>query len=100
MALRALLILLTPHLDQFPSQHRLPVERYHAVRANNVPDSQFTRVPYSSIETKRPALHIDEINWDAVPPEFKKEGSDWLTISNPKADRVLDVSPVRTLHHK
>ena len=45
-----------------------------------------------------PALHVDEINWDVVPPEFKKEGSDWFTVSNPKTERVLDVSPVHTLH--
>ena len=46
-----------------------------------------------------PTLHVDKFDWDAVPPKFKKEGSDWFTVSNPKTERVLDLSPVRTLIH-
>ena len=55
--------------------------------------------PAAASNQSAPALHVDEIDWDAVPREFKKEGSDWLTISNPKTERVLDVSPVRTMRH-
>jgi glucose repression regulatory protein TUP1 len=35
-----------------------------------------------------------------VPPELKKEGSDWFAIFNPKVKRVLDVSLVHTLMHE
>ena len=47
-----------------------------------------------------PALHVDDIDWNAVPPEFKKEGSNWFTLSNPKTKRVLDVSLMHTLPHE
>jgi len=35
-----------------------------------------------------------------IPPELKKEGSDWFAIFNPKVKRVLDVSLVHTLMHE
>ena len=35
-----------------------------------------------------------------MPPELKKEGSDWFAIFNPKVKRVLDVSLVHTLMHE
>jgi len=35
-----------------------------------------------------------------LPPEFKKEGSDWFATFNPKVKRVLDVSLVHTLPHE
>jgi glucose repression regulatory protein TUP1 len=40
---------------------------------------------------------LDPLN---VPPELKKEGSDWFAIFNPKVKRVLDVSLVHTLMHE
>ncbi|KAH9066218.1 chromatin associated protein [Lactarius vividus] len=35
-----------------------------------------------------------------VPPEFKKGGSDWFAVFNPKIERTLDVNLVHTLRHK
>lgn len=35
-----------------------------------------------------------------VPPELKKEGSDWFAVFNGKVKRVLDVSLVHTLMHE
>jgi glucose repression regulatory protein TUP1 len=35
-----------------------------------------------------------------VPPELKKDGSDWFAVFNPKVKRVLDVNLVHTLIHE
>lgn len=43
---------------------------------------------------------LDEIDLHNVPPELKKEGSDWFAIFNPKVKRVLDVNLVHTLMHE
>ena len=56
--------------------------------------------PAAALNQSAPALHVDKIDWGAVPPEFKKKGSDWFTVSNPKTEQVLDVSLVGTLRHK
>jgi len=40
---------------------------------------------------------LDPLN---VPPDLKKEGSDWFAVFNPKVKRVLDVSLVHTLMHE
>ncbi|KAF8155507.1 WD40-repeat-containing domain protein, partial [Crassisporium funariophilum] len=42
----------------------------------------------------------DELDIHTIAPEFKKEGSDWFAIFNPKVKRVLDVSLVHTLMHE
>ena len=43
---------------------------------------------------------MDELDPLSVPPELKKEGSDWFAIFNPKIKRALDVNLVHTLHHE
>lgn len=42
----------------------------------------------------------DELDIHNVPPELKKEGSDWFAMFNPGTKRVLDVSLVHTLMHE
>jgi len=42
----------------------------------------------------------EEFDVHNISPEFKKEGSDWFAIFNPKVKRVLDVSLVHTLMHE
>ncbi|RDB30834.1 Transcriptional repressor rco-1 [Hypsizygus marmoreus] len=42
----------------------------------------------------------DDLDIHNVPPELKKEGSDWFAIFNPGTKRVLDVSLVHTLMHE
>jgi general transcriptional corepressor TUP1 len=42
----------------------------------------------------------DDVDVLNVPPELKKEGSDWFAVFNPKVKRVLDVSLVHTLIHE
>ena len=37
---------------------------------------------------------------DSVPPEHKKEGTDWFAIFNPRATRQLEISLVHTLMHE
>ncbi|KAG6899060.1 hypothetical protein C0993_001277 [Termitomyces sp. T159_Od127] len=38
----------------------------------------------------------DDLN---VPPEFRKEGSDWFAVFNPRVKRSLDISLLHTLVH-
>jgi glucose repression regulatory protein TUP1 len=42
----------------------------------------------------------DDLDILTVPPDLKKEGSDWFAIFNPKAKRQLDVTLVHTLMHE
>ena len=42
----------------------------------------------------------DDLDPHNVPPELKKEGSDWFAVFNGKVKRVLDVSLVHTLMHE
>ncbi|KAN0084162.1 WD40-repeat-containing domain protein [Tylopilus felleus] len=42
----------------------------------------------------------DDLDPHNVPPEMKKEGSDWFAVFNPKVKRVLDVALVHTLMHE
>ena len=56
--------------------------------------------PAAASSQSVPALHVHEIDWDTVPPEFKKQGSNWFTVSNPKTERVIDVSLMHTLPHE
>ncbi|KIJ12191.1 hypothetical protein PAXINDRAFT_157005 [Paxillus involutus ATCC 200175] len=48
----------------------------------------------------RHKLFPDDLDPQHVPPEFKKEGSDWFAVFNPKVKRVLDVNLVHTLMHE
>ncbi|CAK5262512.1 unnamed protein product [Mycena citricolor] len=43
---------------------------------------------------------LDNLEPISVHPEFKKEGSDWFTIYNPKVKRVLDVNLIHTFVHE
>ncbi|KAL4067061.1 WD40-repeat-containing domain protein [Scleroderma yunnanense] len=42
----------------------------------------------------------DGLDLHNVPPDLKKEGSDWFAVFNPKVKRVLDVALVHTLMHE
>ena len=37
---------------------------------------------------------------DTAPRNLKKEGTDWVTVFNPKVPRALDVELVHTLQHE
>lgn len=43
---------------------------------------------------------LDDLNPENLPPDLKKEGSDWFAIFNPKLKRVLDVNLMQTLSHE
>lgn len=47
-----------------------------------------------------PVSFPDDVDAHNVPPEYKKEGSDWFALFNTKVKRVLDVSLVHTLMHE
>ena len=47
-----------------------------------------------------PASFYDDLDFQNLPSDLKKEGSDWFAIFNPKVPRKLDVSLVHTLHHE
>ncbi|KIL58707.1 hypothetical protein M378DRAFT_86115, partial [Amanita muscaria Koide BX008] len=42
----------------------------------------------------------DELDIHNVPPEYKREGTDWCAVFNPKVKRVLDVQLVHNLVHE
>ncbi|KIL58694.1 hypothetical protein M378DRAFT_63110, partial [Amanita muscaria Koide BX008] len=42
----------------------------------------------------------DELDIHNVPPEYKREGTDWCAVFNPKVKRVLDVQLVHDLVHE
>lgn len=42
---------------------------------------------------------LETLDPHSVPPELKKEGSDWFAVFNPKVKRVLDVGLVHNLMH-
>lgn len=46
------------------------------------------------------ASFLDDMDPANVPPDMKKDGSDWFAVFNPKVKRVLDVSLVHTLMHE
>ena len=46
-----------------------------------------------------PATPNSEMNPETIPKELKKEGSDWITMYNPKVKKTLDVELVHTLMH-
>src|SRR5260370_19733271 len=43
--------------------------------------------------------NLSDLKPEQVPPELKKEGSDWWAIFNPSVPRVLDISLSLTLQH-
>jgi len=42
----------------------------------------------------------EDLDIHAIPPEYKREGSDWCAVFNPKVKRVLDVQLVHILMHE
>ncbi|KAG6879425.1 hypothetical protein C0992_002691 [Termitomyces sp. T32_za158] len=43
-----------------------------------------------------PSAFPDDLS---VPPEFRREGSDWFAVFNPRIKRSLDISLVHSFHH-
>jgi general transcriptional corepressor TUP1 len=47
-----------------------------------------------------PSSFPDDLDPHTVSPEFKKEGSDWFAVFNPKCKKGLDVNLTHTLMHE
>ena len=47
-----------------------------------------------------PVAFLDEVNPDTLPPEYKREGSDWFAVFNPKLKPALDVNLLNTFNHE
>lgn len=47
-----------------------------------------------------PSSFPDDLDPHTVPPEFKKEGSDWFAVFNPNCKKRLDVNLTHTLMHE
>ena len=43
---------------------------------------------------------MDDLDPATLPPELKKDGSDWWAVFNPNTKRVLDVSLKHSLIHE
>jgi len=67
---------------------------------------QFTTIDYAAAaefyEANKLTMWWEDVDLDinSVPPEHKKEGTDWFAIFNPRATRQLEVSPIHTLMHE
>lgn len=46
-----------------------------------------------------PPSAADEFTFTNVPPEYRREGSDWFAAFNPKIKKQLDINLVHTFHH-
>ncbi|RDB30643.1 Transcriptional repressor tup12 [Hypsizygus marmoreus] len=73
-----------------PSSQRLPPPPRDSA------DYQVTLPP---ISTSPQAPFVEDLTLNNVPPEFRKEGSDWFAVFNPRIKRTLDISLVHTLIH-
>lgn len=88
---------LGPGLPPPPQTHG-PYPPPNALPAPNEPSGSGTLVPINAGPT--PGSFPDDLDPNTVPPEFKKEGSDWFAVFNPKVKRVLDVNLTHTLLHE
>jgi len=67
---------------------------------------QFKTIDYAAAaefyEANKLMMRWEDVDVDinSVPPEHKKEGTDWFAIFNPRATRQLEVSLVHTLMHE
>ncbi len=43
---------------------------------------------------------LNNLELSTIHPDWKKEGSDWFVIYNPKVKRTLDVSLIHTFIHE
>ena len=57
-------------------------------------------VAYAPASSSSGSFLDDFTNPDNVPAEFKKEGSDWFAVFNPKAKPMLDVDLLHTFMHE
>ncbi|KAG1877108.1 WD40-repeat-containing domain protein [Suillus tomentosus] len=67
--------------------------------AEPVTGSSSTLVPINNAQSGG-GQFPDDLDPHNVPPELKKEGTDWFAVFNGKVKRVLDVSLVHTLMHE
>ncbi|KAG6907765.1 hypothetical protein DXG01_007478 [Tephrocybe rancida] len=88
-------------LEALPPPHAL----YHSAagpsslrtHGRSPSDYQVTLPP---INTSPQAITFpDELSLTSVAPEFRKEGSDWFAVFNPRVKRTLDISLVHNLTH-
>ncbi|KAF9078681.1 WD40-repeat-containing domain protein [Rhodocollybia butyracea] len=42
----------------------------------------------------------DEVDLASLPPEYKREGTDWFIMYNPKVEKVFNINLVHTLMHE
>ncbi|KAK7531390.1 wd-repeat protein [Phyllosticta citribraziliensis] len=66
------------------------------------PPGQLHAEPHNPLVTPAPpnvGNSLAELDPDQVPPNYKREGTDWFAIFNPRTRRVLDVDLVHTLPH-
>ena len=92
-------------LNSHPNTSTPPLPTTHTPRPL-VPGPQ---PPPSAVQPYSPATNetisggsnpLSDLEPDQVPPELKKEGSDWWAIFSPNVPRVLDVSLSLTLTHE
>ncbi|KAJ7272550.1 WD40-repeat-containing domain protein [Mycena haematopus] len=73
----------------------LPPPPSAAVRLTPTP-----RLPQRTVPAPVNDFLVDAPDPSTVPPQFKKEGSDWFVLYNPAIPRTLEVSLVHTFLHE
>ncbi|KAF9051756.1 WD40-repeat-containing domain protein [Panaeolus papilionaceus] len=63
----------------------------HSAEHRHVPP--MTMSPSSSTNT------LEELSFQSVPPEFRKEGPDWFALYNPRTRKALDVTLIHAFMH-
>ncbi|KAG5635710.1 hypothetical protein H0H81_010335 [Sphagnurus paluster] len=71
-----------------PPSHRMPGR-----------DSSDYQVTLPPMNTNPQPPFPEELTLASVPPEYRKEGSDWFAIFNPRVKRSLDINLVHNLSH-
>jgi glucose repression regulatory protein TUP1 len=69
-----------------------------SIQTREPADYQVTLPPINAVP-KTVAVTPEELNLQTAAPEFKKEGSDWFAVFNPKIRRTLDINLTHTLTH-
>ncbi|KAI9097143.1 WD40-repeat-containing domain protein [Phlyctochytrium arcticum] len=102
------------HTQPPPSSQQLPSQQIigrgatptPAAKGNPPAPSQQAIALHSAIQSAFPQHHITgicDLDPDAVPPGWKKEGGDWLVVYNPKSPSVqksrMNVELIHSLDH-
>ncbi|OAX40179.1 WD40 repeat-like protein [Rhizopogon vinicolor AM-OR11-026] len=89
----------SPPVESSGARKRIRTERMKSDTRPEPPSSSSALMPINNTQISG-GQFPDDLDPHNVPPELKKEGSDWFAVFSPKVKRVLDVSLMHTLMHE